>query len=93
MATTTRPRVRAAPCYVALGLRPEMIDEFQEQVEEEGAQLVSIDHDDEGTAVVFFALAAGDEGMWLRALTGRFGCGLAPAPRRTRVEGQSPASV
>jgi len=69
-----------------MGLRPDLLDAFEEQLDEEDARLIGIDHDEEGTAVAFFTLAAWDEGAWLRTLPGRFGCGLAPAPRRSCAE-------
>jgi hypothetical protein len=75
-------RRRSAPAYVAIGLRPDAVSLFAEELEEEGAMLLRVQHDDEGSALVFFQLAAGDPGGWLPTLPRRWGCGLAPAPRR-----------
>ena len=75
------PRRRATARYVAIGLRPDMLAAFTDQLEEEGALLLRVEHDDEGSALVIFQLAAGDGGPWLPALTQQWGCGLAPAPR------------
>ena len=78
----TSRRRRSSPAYVAIGLRPDVVPSFAEEIEEEGAMLLRVQHDDEGSALVFFQLAAGDPGVWLPNLPRRWGCGLAPAPRR-----------
>jgi len=78
---TLTPGRRAAARYVAIGLRPDMLAAFTDHLEEEGALLLRVEHDDEGSAQVIFQLAAGDPGPWLPMLTRQWGCGLAPAPR------------
>jgi len=78
---TGASRRRTLGCYVAIGLRPDGISAFTDELEEEEACLLQIAHDDEGSALVFFHLAAGDPGDWLPALARRWGCGLAPAAR------------
>jgi hypothetical protein len=75
-------RRRSSPAYVAIGLRPDVVPLFAEELEEEGAMLLRVQHDDEGSALVFFQLAAGDPGVWLPNLPRRWGCGLAPTPRQ-----------
>ena len=78
MVTSTRSRRRAPAQYVAIGLPPELVDKLMEQLDEEGAIPVRVEHDDEGAALVFFQLASWDSGAWLTSLAQRFGCGLAP---------------
>jgi hypothetical protein len=78
MVTSTRTRRRAPAQYVAIGLPPDMVDKLMEQLDEEGAIPVRVEHDDEGAALVFFQLASWDTGAWLTSLAQRFGCGLAP---------------
>ena len=84
MATPTRPRRRGAAQYIAIGLPPDMIDPLLEQLEEEGAVPLRVEHDtEEGSAQVVFQLGSWDSGAWLPTLSQRFGCALAPAPRPT----------
>ena len=78
MVTQSRTRRRAPAQYVAIGLPPDLVDKLMEQLDEEGAIPVRIEHDDEGAALVVFQLAAWDTGAWLTSLAQRFGCGLAP---------------
>jgi hypothetical protein len=81
MSVSTGVRRRAAPYYVAIGLPPDMVDTFLEELAEEGACPVHVEHDDEGTASVLFQLAPWDSGTWLTSASRRYGCGLAPARR------------
>jgi hypothetical protein len=81
-APTGQRRERPAACYVAIGLRPDVVSSFADALEEEDARVLRVEHDDEGSALVFFQLTASDRGAWLPSITQRWGCGLAPAPRR-----------
>ena len=78
MVTQSRTRRRAPAQYVAIGLPPHLVDKLMEQLDEEGAIPVRVEHDDEGAALVVFQLASWDSGAWLTSLAQRFGCGLAP---------------
>jgi hypothetical protein len=78
MVTPVRTKRRSAGQYVAIGLPPQAVAPFLEQLEEEGACQVRIEQDDEGSSLVFFELAAWDSGDWLPALSRQFGCGVAP---------------
>jgi hypothetical protein len=78
MATYTRTRRRGPAQFVAIGLPPEMVGGLMDRLDEEGATPVRVEHDDEGTALVFFQLASWDSGSWLTSVAQQFGCGLAP---------------
>ena len=78
MVTSARSRRKAPAQFVAIGLPPDLVEKLMEQLDEEGAIPVRVEHDDEGAALVFFQLAAWDSGAWLTSLAQRFGCGLAP---------------
>jgi hypothetical protein len=73
-----RTRRRTPAQYVAIGLPPGLVDKLMERLDEEGAVPVRVEHDEEGSALVFFQLAAWDSGAWLTSLAQNFGCGLAP---------------
>ena len=79
MGTATRQRPRSVLRYMAMGLPPSTVAPLMEWVEEQGAAVLRVEHDDEGSALVCFELAAWDTGAWLRTVSQRFGCGLAPA--------------
>jgi hypothetical protein len=81
ISVSTRAWSRAAPCYIAIGLPPGMVDRFLEELAEEGGRTVRVEHDDEGTASVVFRLAPWDRGTWLTSASHRYGCGLAPVRR------------
>jgi hypothetical protein len=56
-----------------------MVASFVDRIAEEGAHPLQVGHDDEGTPIVLFQLAAWDRGRWLASLSQHFGCALAPA--------------
>ena len=78
MVSITKSRRRSPAQFVAIGLPPGMVDKLMERLDEEGATPTRVEHDEEGTALVFFELAAWDRGTWLTSLAQSFGCGLAP---------------
>jgi hypothetical protein len=77
MVSSTKLRRRAPGQYVVIGLAPDLVSRLLEQLKEEGAEPVRVDHDAQGSAQVFFRLGAWDNGAWLPALARNFGCGLA----------------
>jgi hypothetical protein len=80
MTTTTRKQTRSARRSAAIGLPPRVLEELVAWLEEEGVSVLRVERDDEGSGIVCFELAPWDTGAWLRSLSQRFGCGLAPAP-------------
>ena len=80
MTTTTRKQARSARRYAAVGLPPDVVEEFVAWLEEEGVAVLRVEGDDEGSGIVCFEFAPWDTGAWLKSLSQRFGCGLVPAP-------------
>jgi hypothetical protein len=80
MAATTRRQSRSVRRYAAIGLPPGLMTELLAWLEEEGAGVLRVESDDEGSGIVCFELAPWDSGAWIRTVSQRFGCGLVPAP-------------